>query len=246
MIIRYEKLQYQIDLQRLYDRKRELERVLENNPAEQERLRQEWKAQEDDYHQQKEHHRQLLHEQHGAESDLQGYEANLEKKQKHLHEVKTNKEYQTALHEIEVLKAKISQSEDRIIQAMEKVAEQETRLGQMKVALQEKEALHKERLSLLEARLAEARQELARIDPEIARMEKAGTAEVLEPFHRLLKARGRAVVPVQDKTCSGCHATLTLHKIEVVKYGQQIESCDTCQRILYWPDEVPEEQGKAV
>jgi len=60
---------------------------------------------------------------------------------------------------------------------------------------------------------------------------------VVASFHRLQKARGRVVVPIEEGTCGGCHATVTLSKQEIVKYGQQIECCESCQRILYWPDE---------
>ncbi|MBE7558596.1 hypothetical protein HS125_06510 [bacterium] len=246
MVIRYEKLQYQIDLQRLYDRKHELERLLASIPAEQQQLQEQFKAHTDNYHQQKEHHRQLLAEQHGAESDLSGYEAQLAKKQGQMHEVKTNKEYQTALHEIEVLKQKIAETEERILLAMERVTEQEARLAGLKKALDEEEALHKERLSFLEQKLAAARSELAHIDPDIAALEKTGSPDLLAAFHRLLRVRGRAVVPVDERTCGGCHATLTPNKIELVKYGQQIEYCDNCQRVLYWPDEARQAEGKAV
>ncbi len=246
MVIRYEKLQYQIDLQRLYDKKVELERLLASVPEEQRKLEEQFKAHTDNYHQQKEHHRHVLQEQHGAESDLQGFEAQLNKKQGQLHDVKTNKEYQTSLHEIAVMKEKISETEERILVAMDKVAEQDKRLAEMKKALDREEALHNERLSFLAGRLASAQAELAEIDPRIAALEREGPGEILSAFHRLRKARGRAVVPVEEKTCGGCHATLTMNKIELVKYGQQIEYCDTCQRILYWPDVAPEEQGKAV
>jgi len=161
MVIRYEKLQYQIDLQRLYDRKQDLDRQLVSIPAEQDALREAHQQQEDHYQQQKEHHRAGLQEQHRAETDLANYESTLNKKHEQLHGVKTNKEYQTNLHEIEVLKQKISESEDRILTAMEQVNEETARLEATKAELDKEQALHEERLSFLQQRLEAARSELA-------------------------------------------------------------------------------------
>ena len=237
MVIRYEKLQYQIDLQRLYDRKTELDRLLSTIPVEQDSLREQHQLHEDCYQQQKEHHRTVLQEQHGAESDLATYDTQLTKKNGQLHGVKTNKEYQTTLHEIEVLKQKVSEAEDRILSAMEQASEETARLAATKAELDKEQALHEERLSFLQQRLDEARDELATIDPQIVDLEAEGDPEMIDGFHRMQKARGRVVVPIEEGTCGGCHASVTLSKREIVKYGQQIEYCESCQRILYWPDE---------
>jgi uncharacterized protein len=238
MIKRYEKLQYLIDLQLLYNSKIHLDQLIQSLPEEKEADIKTFEAIEAKYQSEKDKHRKLLTDQHASESDVQLHESMLDKKQAQLHAVKTNKEYETTLHEIEMQKKMISDGEETILLLMDQVSGQEELLAKMKDDLAKKKALHDERLLDLEQKLEAAKTKLADVDPKIEKKETLGVPDTLALFHRLIANRGgRAVVEVVKGTCSACHASLIPNQVELIKSGQQIEKCEYCDRMLYFSDE---------
>ena len=73
--------------------------------------------------------------------------------------------------------------------------------------------------------------------------------ETFEIYERLLKnKRDRVVVPIEQRTCSGCHILLTPQHENLVRKGDRLVFCEHCSRILYWQEaEVAptEEEGAA-
>lgn len=55
-------------------------------------------------------------------------------------------------------------------------------------------------------------------------------------FHRLINARqGKAVVPVESGTCTGCRVRLRGPFLFQLKEAKEAVACESCQRILYLP-----------
>ncbi|GAB4185715.1 MAG: zinc ribbon domain-containing protein [Simkaniaceae bacterium] len=60
---------------------------------------------------------------------------------------------------------------------------------------------------------------------------------VLKIYERLLKnKRDRVVVPLQNRTCSGCHITLTPQHENLVRKGENLVFCEHCSRVHYWQE----------
>jgi predicted nucleic acid-binding Zn-ribbon protein len=59
----------------------------------------------------------------------------------------------------------------------------------------------------------------------------------VETYERIYEVRkGLAVVPVRDRSCSGCFVTLTPQACQEAKRNDRILTCSNCNRILYWKE----------
>ncbi len=75
---------------------------------------------------------------------------------------------------------------------------------------------------------------------------KTADPEVLRIYERLLNnKKDRVVVPIENRTCSGCHIALTAQHENVVRKGERLTFCEHCSRIHYW-QESEELEGTAV
>lgn len=71
-------------------------------------------------------------------------------------------------------------------------------------------------------------------------------AEIMRIYERLLNnKKDRVVVPIENRTCSGCHIALTAQHENVVRKGERLVFCEHCSRIHYW-QESEEIEGTSV
>ncbi|MES2344946.1 MAG: zinc ribbon domain-containing protein [Chlamydiota bacterium] len=76
---------------------------------------------------------------------------------------------------------------------------------------------------------------------------KDADPELLRIYERLLRnKKDRVIVPIENRTCSGCHIVLTAQHENVVRKGTNLVFCEHCSRIHYWQDiEATEGTGTA-
>lgn len=61
--------------------------------------------------------------------------------------------------------------------------------------------------------------------------------EILSIYERLLRnKKDRVVVPIENRTCSGCHIVLTAQHENLVRKGKNLVFCEHCSRIHYWQE----------
>jgi hypothetical protein len=66
---------------------------------------------------------------------------------------------------------------------------------------------------------------------------KEADSEILRIYERLLRnKKDRVVVPIENRTCSGCHIALTAQHENVVRKGENLVFCEHCSRIHYWQE----------
>jgi len=71
-------------------------------------------------------------------------------------------------------------------------------------------------------------------------------ADTLHIYERLLRnKKDRVIVPIENRTCSGCHIALTAQHENIVRKGENIVFCEHCSRIHYW-QEAEELEGTVV
>jgi predicted nucleic acid-binding Zn-ribbon protein len=181
------------------------------------------------------------------ESAITEEQNNLQKAQRKLLEVKTNKEYAAMLAEIEAFKQKISGHEDAVLHIMEltDLRKQELQVVDRQVketeqALTEGRGRNELELSALQNTLAERQ----RVREETAlQLERP----VMDLYERLLNGRkGLAVVGIKNGTCQGCFLSLPPQLVQEVRRKDRILTCSHCQRILFWSGETvhtPSESG---
>ena len=184
----------------------------------------------------------LIKERRSSEHDLEAHEAHTDKMKSRLSELKSNKEYQAHLFEIEVANKKKGDIEEKILLCMEKV-EQLQRVA--------KEA--QEKLSTIEKSFAQEKQVLDelehRLSTELADLEsqqQARSAHVEKGLlHRYnsIKAscKDHALAEIKEGICSGCRLQLPPQLISEVKRGGDLHTCLYCRRMLYWSGQIPVE-----
>lgn len=66
---------------------------------------------------------------------------------------------------------------------------------------------------------------------------KSANEEILQIYDRLLRnKKDRVVVPIENRTCSGCHIALTAQHENLVRKGERLVFCEHCSRIHFWQE----------
>ena len=181
----------------------------------------------------------LIKERRSHEQDLDAHESHTEKMKSRLSELKSNKEYQAHLFEIEVANKKKGVIEEKILLCMEKIEQlqREAKDAQEKLSAVEKVfSQEKQALDELEQRLST---ELADLEAQ----QEARSAHVdkglLSRYHSIKALRkDHALAEIKDGNCSGCRLQLPPQLISEVKRAQDLHTCPYCRRMLYWDGQV--------
>jgi len=169
------------------------------------------------------------------ESDAQ-MNLELEKKsQEKLRSVKTNREYQSILKEIEDIKAKNSKIEDEMIGCLDRMDETEKIIATKKDEyLQLADSIKNEKVSINQE-VEQGKKKLAELETDRKGVSSVAEPELLKKYFIIKEQNqgGLAVVPVKDAVCHGCNVNLPpqlyneLHRCETLKF------CPICHRIIY-------------
>jgi predicted nucleic acid-binding Zn-ribbon protein len=170
-----------------------------------------------------------------AETEVEDLEQRAKKSRERLASVKTNKEYQALLKEIEDLQGLVRQREDQILEHMERVERHRA------VIEEEERAVAKAR-ERLEAEGAEIRGERVKADAQMGVLKKEQEeltpqipADLLQTYRVLRTHRsGIAVAPASQGACQMCHMSLPPQIFIDLQRDEQLLQCPACQRILYW------------
>ncbi len=127
--------------------------------------------------------------------------------------------------------------EHRLSDLMDKLAAEEDLLVTLKENLQSTE----ENSNIIEKEIHESIEKINEEGRSILEkretMKNAVSPEMFEIYERLLKnKRDRVVVPIEKRTCSGCHILLTPQHENLVRKGDRLIFCEHCSRILYWQE----------
>ncbi len=152
-------------------------------------------------------------------------------------EVKTNREYQAMQSEIETAQREVRQTEDRILEKMLEADELASAVESAKSELAKEEArIEAERLEM-KRQASELERELERSVPARADLARQISAPSVALYEQVFRSRkGIAVAPARDGHCTVCHVRLTPQKFNDIRRNEAIVQCDSCQRILYFPN----------
>ncbi len=150
-------------------------------------------------------------------------------------EVKTNKEYQALLTEIEGIKEATSREEEEILQILEEIDElKKDLLKREKEVTTTLEKIEREKKKIQEK--MDQGDGLWKEQKERREVLSKQLESGLFKLYNTLKERrqGVGVVNVKAETCQGCFVNIPPQMfIEVQKYNTLIR-CPNCNRILYW------------
>ncbi|MEK9142967.1 MAG: C4-type zinc ribbon domain-containing protein [Nitrospirota bacterium] len=181
------------------------------------------------------------------EKDLEAHEAHTEKMKSHAASLKTNKEYQAHLFEVELANKKRGDFEEKILLAMDKVDQlQKTvkELQEKKAALEKVFTGEKQGLDAQDKELAT---ELAQL--ELRHREASARVErvLLDRYNQVKASRkDQPLAAVRDGICLGCRLQIPPQLIAQVKRSDDLQICPYCRRMLYWEGEPATETSSAL
>jgi uncharacterized protein len=163
------------------------------------------------------------------------FSQNQEKKnQEKLRSVKTNKEYQSSLKEIEDLKKKMSAMEDDMLLVLEQIDHLESLVSEKR---KETETLYQkidEDKKAIQTEAEESQKKLANIKDNIEEAIKVVDPALFARYSWVQQRVGRlAIVSVVKSVCQGCHLNIPPQMFNELHRDDTIKFCPHCQRMIY-------------
>ncbi len=180
------------------------------------------------------------------EGQVEDLRQKLSKYKTQLMEVKSNKEYQAMLHEIENVEKVISEHEDGILEMMMEADELKDELESARSQAQQREEEAGQQRKEKEAFASQADQKIAQLLQRKEDLSQSIASEVLIQYQRIADAHsGVALAEARDQSCQACHVRLRPQVFAEVRTNSEIHRCDSCKRILYYLPPPPEESQAA-
>jgi len=170
------------------------------------------------------------------ERENQACQAQVAKSKTKLAAVKTNKEYQLSLKEIEELEAKQSLVEDQILLVLEDMDRAKADLAEkQKQTRNIKDQVDQDQQDI-EAETKKTEETLARLGADRHALMAQLHSDVLEAFVLVKKrvGRGLTIAPVENAVCRGCNVGLPPQLYNEMQRRDKLHHCPNCQRLVYW------------
>ena len=169
------------------------------------------------------------------EREVEELEGREKKSKQRLLEVKSNKEYQATLKEIDDVEDLVRRREDQVIEQMEvaeslanEIREHERLLSDAHKRLEQEGVQLEQEAAKADTLIASLEEEKERIKPQIP-------TEMWQKYQMLSANRGGvALAPVNQSTCQVCHMNLPPQLFIDLQRNERMMYCPNCQRILYW------------
>lgn len=166
--------------------------------------------------------------------EVQEAQANLERYNNQLNEVRNNREYDSLSKQIDYERLEVELCNKKIKEATDQVA---YRTNDLEIAKTEREERQKdldEKKSELEDILAETREEETMLKERAKDLEVKIEPRLLSSFKRIRKSarNGLGIVYVQRDACGGCFNKIPPQRQLDIKMHKKIIVCEYCGRIL--------------
>ena len=181
---------------------------------------------------------ELKKERRKVERELEEIDLKLKKSKLRLNEVKSNREYQAVLKEIEDLKDLTFQKEETVIKWMEEIEIQEKECADNTVRREESQKEYKSKEKAFSQRIRELDKEVQSLNEKRVQLSPNLDEDLLRRYNGLRShLKGRVVVPVIDGVCQECHLGIPPQQYNELIKGDSMQSCPHCSRIIYWGDD---------
>ena len=182
------------------------------------------------------------------EAEVQEQRIRAERAERNLMSSKNEHEYTAAIREADAARKQISQLETQILEKMESFEQAEGQLKEREPEVARMQAELNERILALEEQTRTETEELDHL-----RMERERLLETLpknvSALYKRISARirdGVAVAEARNGSCTACFMSLRPQVMAQVRRGDEIITCDNCNRILFFtPTEAAQKTSSA-
>lgn len=174
-----------------------------------------------------------------CEAEVEEVKQKIKKLEAQQHQIKKVEEFNALSQEMAQAERERVQREQKCSDLLDRLNQEEDLLVSLKETLDQTVENSKE----LEAEIVEAIKQInaegSHLKTQRDELAKDADPEVLPIYERLINnKKDRVVVPIENRTCSGCHILVTAQDENLVRRGERLVFCEHCSRIQYWPDTV--------
>jgi hypothetical protein len=173
------------------------------------------------------------------EGDVQLNLSKNQKSQEKLRSVKTNKEYQSSLKEIDDIKNVNSKLEDEMLELLEKIETAEKAIKERKQHYKEIVDESKREKQSIERDAEQREENLVELESKRVAIAAELNAGILKIFSQVKAKQGDlvAIVAVLDAVCQGCNMNIPPQVYNELQRCDSLRYCPSCFRIIYWQDQ---------
>jgi hypothetical protein len=180
----------------------------------------------------------LIQRHRDQEEQLKRGAEGLKKAKQRLLDVKTNKEYQAILKEMEVIETLQGKVEDEIISLLEQADHMKAAVKQGEKDLSAFLAVFADEKQALEGQVQALDDNLIRLKQERQTLLEALPGDLVRRYETIREKRnGVAVISVWKEVCNGCHMNIPPQMYIELQRSQELRTCPNCHRIIYWRNE---------
>jgi len=174
------------------------------------------------------------------ERQLEDVNAQMAKCREKIYKITNQKELAAIDEEIKEAKKKKASYEEELLAIMERIdtSSKGVNTKEKEISQESKDAVGK--LAESEKIFSEASKKLESLAVKKEEALKGVDASLFTEYRRIAKSKGDcAVAAMRDGICGGCHMAVPPKLANEVKKNDQINRCENCARILYYPDTIP-------
>jgi uncharacterized protein len=168
------------------------------------------------------------------EADIQGFQQKIVKYREQSSSVKTNEEYRALMHEVEFAEKQISGCEDKILELMISLEAEEKSLKSAESDLKAETAEVEKEKAEARTRTAEDENQLKGLNEQRTQLRSGVGDSALAHYDRVLRQRRSAIAEAREQKCQACFVLLRPQTWQELKTNEQIITCSSCGRILYY------------
>ena len=151
--------------------------------------------------------------------------------------VKKVEEFNALTREMTTIEREKAALETQTSNILDKKAAEEEILEKIKESLSSSETNSQELEKEIKSSIDQINVEGQQLKTERDAIIGNANPDTLKIYERLLRnKKDRVIVPIENRTCSGCHIALTLQHENLVRKGKAVVFCEHCSRIHYWQE----------
>lgn len=180
------------------------------------------------------------------ELEIKELEQKQEKYKQDLMRVRNEREYSTALREIDETKKTISVLETQTLQTLETIEQLEKEIKKLTPEIEVKRKEFDLLIEECSTKIEKLDVDLEALHAQRSKLMETIVSDVLEQYNRLRNHRDSiALAEVRDGSCAACFMTVRPQVYADVRQGRQILTCENCGRILYYKKNLKVQESKS-
>ncbi|MBC8318980.1 MAG: hypothetical protein H8E41_13865 [Desulfobulbaceae bacterium] len=176
------------------------------------------------------------------EAEVEDEGARVKDRQTKLMNVQTNREYQSLLKEIEDSKKSTKDKEEETMHLMDQAETLQKNIDELNNLVKAEEKLLAEEQGKIDSLEAGIQSKKNKIEKSRVTQAKKIPVTLKNRYEQLRNSRnGIAIVGVTNGVCQGCFMNIPPQQYNEVLRGDDLISCPTCQRMMYFQAEADSE-----